>query len=92
MVGDHTGTLSIFEFNKGEISVESKTATPAKEISRIELVGSNYLAREKIYYSAGTFIRGFTRKGKETYKVDTYLTETIKSFAVEENRMWTAGV
>jgi len=37
-------------------------------------------------------IRGVTKKGKEFWKLDSNLTETIKGFGIEENRLWTAGV
>lgn len=92
VIGDTSGTINVFEFNKGELSLDFKSTPVQKEISRIELGGSNYSARDKIYFSAGTFLRGYSRKGKEIFKLDTYLTETIKSFGIEENRLWTAGV
>jgi len=74
------------------LGVEFKTGPLQKDITRVEITGSNYNARDKIYISAGTFLRGYSRKGKEFFKLDTYLTEAIKSFGVEDNRLWTAGV
>ncbi len=84
--------MAVYEFLKGEVNVEFKSSVSTKEITRVELAGANYSARDKIYASAGTYLRGYSRKGKEVFKVDTYLTEAIKSFGVEDTRLWTAGV
>ena len=92
MIGDTSGTINVFEFNKGELGLDFKTPPLQKDITRVELSGPNYNAREKIYISAGTYVRGYSRKGKELFKLDTYLTEAIKSFGIEETRLWTAGV
>jgi len=91
VIGDTSGTINVFEFNKGELGLDFKTPPLQKDITRVELSGPNYNAREKIYISAGTYVRGYSRKGKELFKLDTYLTEAIKSFGIEETRLWTAG-
>jgi Bardet-Biedl syndrome 7 protein len=92
VVGDDSGTVSSFEFIKKELSLEWKSAPLGKEISRIELSGTSYNARDKIFYAGGTMMRGISKKGKEFWRLDSNLTETIRSFGVEESRLWTAGV
>jgi Bardet-Biedl syndrome 7 protein len=91
-VGDDSGTINSFEFNKRELGLEWKSTPLGKEISRVELSGSSYNSRDKIFYSGGTMIRGISKKGKEFWRLDSNLTETIKAFGVEESRLWTAGV
>lgn len=51
-----------------------------KEISRIELGGKNYAAREDIFVSAGNYMRGYNKKGKTFWQLDTNLNEAITSF------------
>ena len=63
-----------------------------KEVTRIELSGSSLSNKDRIFFSAGTSIRGISKHGKEFFKFDTNLTETIKGLCVEENSLWTSGV
>lgn len=84
--------MSCLEFKKGELDIKFKTPPVTKDISRVELVGNQYNARDKIFFSAGILIRGYSKQGKEFFKFDTNLTETIRSFGVEESRVWTASV
>ena len=92
VVGDDTGTLNAFEFSKGDIDLEFKSTPLPKDISRIELTGQSYNLRDRIFCSAGILLRGYSKQGKEFFKFDSNLTETIKSFNIEESRIWTAGV
>ena len=66
--------------SKGDFTSEWKTPSLGKDISRIELGGSNYAARENIFYSGGTLMRGVNKKGKQFWQLDTNLTETINAF------------
>jgi hypothetical protein len=91
VIGDDSGTISSYEYSKGKLNQEWKTSSLGKEISRIELAGPMN-ARDRIFYSGGTMLRG-VRKGKDFWKLDTNLTETIKAFGIEDtNSIWTAGV
>lgn len=92
MVGDDSGAVTCFEYTKNEPSIKFKTPSLNKEITRIELTGSNLLNRDKICVAEGSYIRCFSNKGKEFFKFDTNSTEPIKGLGVEDIYLWTSGV
>jgi len=87
VVGDDSGTVTVFYMKKGEAQTEWKTAELGREISSVVL----QLGKDKIFAGCGQSIHGFTRKGKEFVKIKTNLTETISHLFVDENMIWTGG-
>jgi len=47
---------------------------------------------DRIFYSAGTSIRAVNRKNKEVFKGDTLSSESVATFQVEGQSVWTTGV
>lgn len=92
VIGDETGIINGLEFQKNELNIRFKTTSFEKEVSCLELTGSNLLSKDKICAAAGSVIRCFTNKGKEYFKFDTNLSETIRKVKIENNFIWTTGV
>ena len=84
--------VTCLEFAKSDLQVKFKTPSFNKEITRIELSGSNYQLRDRICVAGGSFIRCFSTKGKEFFKFDTNSTEAIRGLGVEDTFLWTSGV
>lgn len=47
--------------------------------------------KDKIFVSAGQKITGLSKKGKEFFKFNTNLSETITTMVVEETKIWTGA-
>eukprot|EP00743_Colponemidia_sp_Colp-15_P004203 GILK01004535.1.p1 GENE.GILK01004535.1~~GILK01004535.1.p1 ORF type:complete len:722 (-),score=169.57 GILK01004535.1:175-2340(-) len=90
VVGDDAGIVTCFSMRKGELRQIFKSNPMGKEISRLEL-GGPVGKKDKIFLAAGQTIRGMTKKGKEFFKCQTNLTETINSMFVEDKLIWTGG-
>eukprot|EP00742_Colponemidia_sp_Colp-10_P003875 GILJ01004126.1.p1 GENE.GILJ01004126.1~~GILJ01004126.1.p1 ORF type:complete len:722 (+),score=149.58 GILJ01004126.1:87-2252(+) len=90
VVGDDAGIVTCFSMRKGELRQIFKSNPMGKEISRLEL-GGPVGKKDKIFLAAGQTIRGMTKKGKEFFKFQTNLTETINSMFVEDKLIWTGG-
>ena len=95
-VGDDTGSLQVFGLvtsaKRSGMEVERVFQTPSASkaaISRLELSGE--AGSERIYYAAGTLVRGCNRKGKEVLKFATDVTEPIRSMCVEGETIHAAG-
>ena len=68
--------LEYWEYKKGEFVQTFKTPEPfPNEISRVIISGSNDKAA--VFLAIGSSIRGFTKKGKAFFKLDTSHTEQI---------------
>lgn len=78
----------------GDLELKFTTVSPPtrKEVTRIELVGMPYYARDKVLYSCGTQVLVYARNGKQLQQFQTNLTENVKNIAMEENFLWVAGV
>jgi len=87
VVGDDTGIVQCFGMKRGEVQPVFKTLPMGKEIHRLELGGSKG-ELNKVFTSSGATIRGHTKKGKEFFKFNTNLTETIHSLYVEDDKIW----
>eukprot|EP00741_Cyanophora_paradoxa_P006490 tig00001003_g6283.t1 len=90
VVADDTGSIVCFGAKKGQLQTVFKTQPTGKEVNRLELGGARG-DKTKIFTSSGSTIRGVTKKGKEFFKFQTNLTETINSLYVEDVNIWTAG-
>lgn len=82
VVGDQSGTLSIFAMRERNPQLVAKTKSDAK-ITRVELGAPEDHVRNRIFYAAGTGIRGLTKKGKEFLYFNTNLCEDIRSMCID---------
>ena len=88
MIGNES-CLEYWEYKKGEISQSFKSQPVPNEISRVVISGANEKA--SVFMAQGAQIRGFTRKGKEFFKLDTNHTEQIAQLHVQGMSLWSAG-
>eukprot|EP01036_Dinobryon_divergens_P032272 gene32272-41825_t len=88
LVGDDSGTISCYEFRKGEPQIVFQTKVFDGPISCVALGGSSP-KKDKIFLSHSQRIVGLTKKGKEFFKLTSSLTETIQNISVEDTRIWT---
>ncbi|XP_046876152.1 Bardet-Biedl syndrome 7 protein [Hypomesus transpacificus] len=80
-IADHDGVISCFGMKKGEAVPVFKTL-PGQKISRLDLGGAPGTPQEKIFVSAGSEVRGFTKKGKQFLTFEANLTESINAMQV----------
>ncbi|XP_052091574.1 Bardet-Biedl syndrome 7 protein homolog isoform X3 [Mytilus californianus] len=90
VVGDQDGLLQCLQMKKGDAQVVFKAVSP-KGITRVELGGPVGGARERVFLSTGSEIKGFTKKGKNFLSFDTNLSEPIQSMYVEGSDLFTCG-
>ncbi|XP_076092914.1 BBSome complex member BBS7-like isoform X5 [Mytilus galloprovincialis] len=90
VVGDQDGLLQCLQMKKGDAQVIFKAVSP-KGITRVELGGPVGGARERVFLSTGSEIKGFTKKGKNFLSFDTNLSEPIQSMFVEGADLFTCG-
>eukprot|EP00898_Chlorokybus_atmophyticus_P008323 jgi/Chlat1/8492/Chrsp80S00652 len=79
-----------FSIKKGELVTAFKTIPTGQPVTRIVL-GSGLAQGDKIFVASGQAIRGLAKKGKEFFRFDTNLTETINSIYVQELAVLTGG-
>uniref|UniRef100_A0A7S1C5K1 Bardet-Biedl syndrome 7 protein homolog n=1 Tax=Bicosoecida sp. CB-2014 TaxID=1486930 RepID=A0A7S1C5K1_9STRA len=89
-IGDDTGAVSCFEMKKGTAVSVFKTMSTGTEIARLEM-GGPLGKKDKVFVSTGQQIRGITKKGKEFFKFNTSLSETITAMVVEDSKIWTGA-
>ncbi|GLC59925.1 hypothetical protein PLESTB_001554700 [Pleodorina starrii] len=89
--GDLSGVTQCFSVKKGEFSVGFKTLPSAANKVTSLALGRGKQQRDKIFVAAGNQIRGLSKKGKEFFKFNTQLTETIRRVDVFEKNIWSAG-
>ncbi|XP_063422998.1 Bardet-Biedl syndrome 7 protein homolog isoform X3 [Mytilus trossulus] len=90
VVGDQDGLLQCLQMKKGDAQVIFKAVSP-KGITRVELGGPVGGARERVFVSTGSEIKGYTKKGKNFLSFDTNLSEPIQSMFVEGADLFTCG-
>eukprot|EP00698_Gefionella_okellyi_P026192 TRINITY_DN9896_c0_g1_i1.p1 TRINITY_DN9896_c0_g1~~TRINITY_DN9896_c0_g1_i1.p1 ORF type:complete len:718 (-),score=186.21 TRINITY_DN9896_c0_g1_i1:1083-3236(-) len=90
VVGDIEGVVSCFSIRKGEPVSVFRTIPLPKPVVRVELGGVKS-DKHKIFVASGSSVRAFTKKGKEFFRLETNLTEPIRSMFVEGNGIWTGG-
>ncbi|KAG2493069.1 hypothetical protein HYH03_008732 [Edaphochlamys debaryana] len=89
--GDLSGVIQCFSVKKGDFQVAFKTL-PSKENKVTSLVlGKGKTQRDKIFLAAGSQIKGVNKKGKEFFRFNTQLTETIRRVDIFEKNIWSAG-
>lgn len=89
MIGD-AKNLQYWEYKKGELQ---KTFTSDFEsihdISRVIISGTQEKA--SVFLATGSQIRGFTKKGKDFFKLDTSHTDSIVHLHVQQQELWSTG-
>ncbi|KAL4450486.1 hypothetical protein ABPG74_019384 [Tetrahymena malaccensis] len=90
-IGDDNGYIYIFEYQKNEHVLVSKSAQSGKEINHVQLGYSQQSENDRIFYSTGTSIKAMSRKGKEVFKGESKSSDLITKFQVEGNSIWGAG-
>ncbi|KXZ55148.1 hypothetical protein GPECTOR_3g298 [Gonium pectorale] len=55
------------------------------------VLGKGKSQRDKIFVAAGNQIKGVNKKGKEFFRFNTQLTETIRRVDIFEKNIWSAG-
>ncbi|XP_059821053.1 Bardet-Biedl syndrome 7 protein isoform X1 [Hypanus sabinus] len=81
VIGDQDGVVTCFGIKKGEAVPVFKTL-PGQKVSRLELGGAVGTPQEKIFISAGSEVRGFTKKGKQFLSFESNLMESIRALYV----------
>jgi len=88
VTGDDSGTLACYEFKKGEPQSIFSARPFEGPITNIAL-GGQADKRDKIFASHSQRIVGYTKKGKDFFKLTSSLTETIMNIVVEDTRIFT---
>ncbi|GAX76228.1 hypothetical protein CEUSTIGMA_g3672.t1 [Chlamydomonas eustigma] len=89
-VGDLSGVIQSFGVKKGEIGLQFKTLPSNQKVTSLSL-GKGKLQRDRIFVAAGNNIVGISRKGKEFFKFNTQITETISKVDVADKNIWSSG-
>lgn len=88
VTGDDSGHLGCYEFKKGEPQPVFLARPFDGPVTRVVLGGAQ-MKSDKIFAAHAQTVVGFTKKGKEFFRLTSSLTETIRSLVVEETRIWT---
>ena len=93
--GDNSGSLSCLQVKRGESKTEwvyrlESEGRGEVPISHVEL-GGQADKKEHIYLSSGQTIAGVKRSGKQFFKLNTTLTETISTLFVEDVNIYAGG-
>lgn len=88
VTGDDSGTLACYEFKKGEPQPIFAARPFEGSITNIAL-GGTADKKDKIFASHSQRIVGYTKKGKDFFKLTSSLTETIMNIVVEDTRIFT---
>jgi Bardet-Biedl syndrome 7 protein len=81
IIGDQGGQLTSFNFDTLSVSWSSAL----KPISHVEVSGNTILA------SGGPFVYSYTSSGLELSCFDTNVAESVKTFKVQGQEVWTSG-
>ncbi|KAL6757581.1 bardet-biedl syndrome 7 protein [Haematococcus lacustris] len=90
-LGDYNGVIQAFSVKKGEIASSFKTLpTPQQKITSLTL-GKGRQQRDRIFVASGSMVKGLSRKGKEFFRFDTSITESIRKVSVHDKLIWTSA-
>eukprot|EP01041_Mallomonas_annulata_P002961 gene2961-5812_t len=81
IAGDDSGTLSCYEFKKGEPQNVFQVKPFEGPITSVALGGTSQKRDKRIV--------GYTKKGKDFFKLTSSLTETILNITVDDTKIWT---
>ena len=90
-VGDQDGVLQVFSVSKGAEVHQVFRTLPGNEITKVEMGGALGTVKDKIFTSAGSEVKGYTKKGKLFLNFDTNLTEPIKNMSITGNDLLISG-
>ncbi|XP_047545784.1 Bardet-Biedl syndrome 7 protein homolog isoform X1 [Vanessa atalanta] len=77
-VGDKNGVLQCLSIKDEEPVVHFKTL-PGKAITSVQLASSVGTNADKIFAASGNEVKGYTKKGKVFFSIETSVSETITS-------------
>ncbi|CAG0887645.1 unnamed protein product [Darwinula stevensoni] len=80
-IGDSNGVLQVFGMKRTEPVLLFKTI-PGDKIRCLELAGAPGALQDKIFISAGSTVRAYTKKGKQFLGFDTNFSEDIRVMKV----------
>ncbi|XP_046978906.1 Bardet-Biedl syndrome 7 protein homolog [Vanessa cardui] len=83
-VGDKNGVLQCLSIKDEEPVVHFKTI-PGKPITSVQLASSVGTNTDKIFAASGNEVKGYTKKGKVFFSIETSVSETITSMCVLGN-------
>jgi len=90
-LGDLTGVVQCFSVKKSEIATAFKTLpAPTHKVTSLAL-GKGRQQRDRIFVAAGNTIKGISKKGKEFFKFNTQITETIRRVDVYDKNIWSSA-
>ncbi|DBA03716.1 TPA: hypothetical protein N0F65_004133 [Lagenidium giganteum] len=89
VIGDEYGVVSSFQMKRGEPQSVYKTNALGNPVSCIQM-GTSKGTDDRAFVSLGQNIVGFTKKGKEFFKFQSNLAESINKLHAFENKLWTA--
>lgn len=89
VVGDDSGTLYSYDFNKGEPIPVFSTKVFDGPISCVALGGASAVRPDKIFVAHRQQLSGISKKGKEFFTLSSSLSENITTIAVENTMIWT---
>lgn len=89
VVGDDSGTLYSYDFNKGEPIPVFSTKVFDGPIACLALGGASGVRPDKIFVAHRQQLSGISKKGKEFFTLSSSLSENITTIAVENTLIWT---
>lgn len=89
VVGDDSGTLYSYDFNKGEPIPVFSTKVFDGPISCVALGGASPTRPDKIFVGHRQQLSGISKKGKEFFSLTSSLSENISTIWVENTLIWT---
>ncbi|XP_060800822.1 Bardet-Biedl syndrome 7 protein-like [Amyelois transitella] len=81
VIGDKNGVLQCLSVKDEEPVVQFKTL-PGKSITSVQLASTSGPQADKIFAASGNEVKGYTKKGKVFFTIETLLSETITSMCV----------
>jgi len=89
VIGD-AKNLQFWEYKKGELQKTFSSDFESKnDINRVIISGNQEKA--SIFLAIGSQIRGFTKKGKEFFKLDSSHSDAIVHLHVQNQELWSTG-
>eukprot|EP00201_Polytomella_parva_P019649 CAMPEP_0175047856 /NCGR_PEP_ID=MMETSP0052_2-20121109/5842_1 /TAXON_ID=51329 ORGANISM="Polytomella parva, Strain SAG 63-3" /NCGR_SAMPLE_ID=MMETSP0052_2 /ASSEMBLY_ACC=CAM_ASM_000194 /LENGTH=619 /DNA_ID=CAMNT_0016311807 /DNA_START=124 /DNA_END=1979 /DNA_ORIENTATION=- len=89
-IGDVTGVVQCLSFKKNDLSISFKTLPTGQKVTSMA-IGKGRNQRDRIFYVSDNQVKGVSRKGKEFFKFNTQLMESIQHIDVYEKSLWTSG-
>lgn len=88
VIGD-SKSVQYWEYKKGELAQAFKSEPLTHDLNRVIISGNEEKAT--VFISAGSQIIGFTKRGKEFFKLDSQHSEAISHLHVMGQELWSTG-